>query len=291
MMELIRNWRADIVHTHGYRTDVVTGTAAARAGFATVSTVHGFTGGDLKNRIYEFLQIRAFRRLGAVVAVSVPLRDKLVGAGVPESRLHVIRNAWAPSAPGYTRQQARERLGLPQDAWIVGWVGRLSPEKGPDSFLDALAMGPWQASIVGEGSAGGALRQQARVLGLDDRIRWHGLVPAAGRLVGAFDLLVLSSRTEGTPIVLFEAMDAGVPIVATSVGGVPDVLGSDTALLVPPAHPRALANAIQAVFDDPAAALARAARAKARLEKEFAPEPWLEDYETLYRSLLPSARR
>ncbi|MDH5284682.1 MAG: glycosyltransferase, partial [Gemmatimonadota bacterium] len=118
-----------------------------------------------------------------------------------------------------------------------------------------------------------------------------GLVPGAGQLVGAFDLLVLSSRTEGTPIVLFEAMQAGVPIVATAVGGVPDVLGPDTALLVPPGQPALLASAIQSVARDPAAALARAAKAKARLESEFAPGPWLAGYEALYHSLLPSVRR
>jgi glycosyltransferase involved in cell wall biosynthesis len=291
VMELSRAWRADVVHTHGYRADVVTGMAASRAGVPTVSTVHGFTGGDVKNRLYELLQLRAFRRMDAVVAVSSPLRLKLIQAGVPERRVHQIRNAWAPSAPALGRHEARALLGLPESGPVIGWVGRLSPEKGPDIFLEALTRGPWRASVVGDGRVGGDLRRRAEVLGLSNRIRWHGLVPSAGRLVSAFDLLVLSSRTEGTPIVLFEAMEAGVPIVATSVGGVPDVLGTDEALLIPPGDPDRLAEAIQTVFDDRATAVARAARARARLAAEFAPGPWLDQYESLYRSLLPDSRR
>lgn len=291
VMELIRQWRPDVVHTHGYRADVVTGMAAARAGIPTVSTVHGFTGGDIKNRLYELLQLRAFRRMDAIVAVSSPLRQRLIRAGVPAPRVHLIRNAWAPSAPALGRHEARTLLGLPESEPVIGWVGRLSPEKGADLFLEALTRGPWRASIVGDGRAAGDLRRRAEVLGLSNRLRWHGLVPSAGRLVGAFDLLVLSSRTEGTPIVLFEAMEAGVPIVATSVGGVPDVLGPDEALLVPPDDPDRLAEAIRQVFEDPAAAAARASGARARLAAEFAPGPWLDQYELLYRSLLPDSRR
>jgi glycosyltransferase involved in cell wall biosynthesis len=290
-MKLIRDWRADVVHTHGYRADVVTGMAAARAGVPTVSTVHGFTGGDIKNRFYELLQLRAFRRMDAVIAVSSPLRQKLIQAGVAAPRVHRIRNAWAPPSPSLSRHEARAVLGLPDSDTIIGWVGRLSPEKGADLFLQALARGPWLASVIGDGRAGGELRRTAEVLGLADRVRWHGLVPSAGRLVSAFDLLVLSSRTEGTPIVLFEAMEAGVPIVASAVGGVPDVLGPDEALLVPPGDPDRLAEAMRAVFGDLAGAAARASRARARLATDFAAGPWLDQYESLYHSLLPDSRR
>ena len=291
VMDLICGWRADLVHTHGYRADVVTGLAAARAGVPTVSTVHGFTGGDIKNRFYELLQLRAFRRMDAVVAVSSPLRQRLIRAGVPEPRVRCIRNAWAPASALLGRHDARTILGLPGGEPVIGWVGRLSPEKGPDLFLEALSRVPWQASVMGDGRFGRSLRRLAEDLGISGRVRWHGLVPSAGRLVSAFDVLVLSSRTEGTPIVLFEAMEAGVPIVATAVGGVPDVLRPDEALLVPPGNPERLAEAMRRVFDDPAAAAARASRARARLAAEFAPGPWLDQYESLYRSLLPDSRR
>jgi glycosyltransferase involved in cell wall biosynthesis len=116
-------------------------------------------------------------------------------------------------------------------------------------------------------------------------ITWHGVVPDAGRLLRAFDVLVLSSRTEGTPMVVLEAMAAGVPIVATRVGGVPDVLSSADAMLVPPEDPAALAAAIRAVHDHPDAARSRADSARRRLDTEFALAPWLARYEAIYRQV------
>jgi glycosyltransferase involved in cell wall biosynthesis len=120
---------------------------------------------------------------------------------------------------------------------------------------------------------------------LADQVRWCGAVSDAAQLFKGFDVFVLSSRTEGTPIVLFEAMAAGTPIVATSVGGVPDVVSSREALLVPPDDPGALADAVRRVWADPVAAAARARRARERLETGFALAPWLASYDRIYRSL------
>jgi len=155
-------------------------------------------------------------------------------------------------------------------------------------LIDALRLVrdlPLGVSIVGEGSAGEqrSLLARARRCGVAQRIQWHGLVPDASRLYKAFDVFVLSSRTEGTPIVLLEAMAAGVPIVATRVGGVPDVLTSAEAVLVPSASPVALAAAIRAVYRDPAAAHARAQRARERLLADFTVPPWVRRYEAVYR--------
>src|SRR5438874_5046999 len=91
---LCRRIRPDVIHTHGYRPDVVDASVARRLGIPTVTTVHGFTGGGWKNRLYERLQRRAFRRFDAVVAVSEPLKAQLTRAGVPATSVHVIRNAW-----------------------------------------------------------------------------------------------------------------------------------------------------------------------------------------------------
>lgn len=287
--ELCRRLRPDVMHTHGYHVDVVDAGAARRAGVPTVTTVHGFTGGDWKNWIYERLQRRAFRRFDAVVAVSRPLARDLERTGVPAARVHIVPNAWpANDPPPLPREQARAQLAVPDGRFHLGWVGRLTPEKGADVLLAALARLtdlPVVASVVGDGRGRPALEQLAARLGLGDRVRWLGNVVEAARLFAAFDVFALSSRTEGTPIVLFEAMAACTPIVASAVGGVPDVVSPAEALLVTADDPAALAQAIRSVHADPAAAAHRARLANERLASDFAPGPWLERYERIYRSV------
>jgi glycosyltransferase involved in cell wall biosynthesis len=288
LAELCRRLRPSVVHTHGYRPDVLDAGVARRIGIPVVTTVHGFTGGDWKNRVYEWLQCRAFRRFDAVVAVSQPLKVRLARSGVSLERIHVVPNAWRMLAPPLDRATARRALGLDSDAFVVGWVGRLSHEKGADVLLDALGHLrdlPLVAAVVGDGAEQGALVARARRLGLEQRVRWLGAVPDAAARFSAFDLFALSSRTEGSPMVVFEAMAAGVPIVATSVGGVPEMLSAEEAAFVPPEQPGALASAIRAAYQAPAVAAARAGRARLRLCRDFGTEQWCERYDAVYRTV------
>lgn len=281
----------DVVHTHGYRPDVVDAAAAGRFGVPTVTTVHGFTGGGVKNRFFELLQRQAFRCFDGVVATSAPLADRLLRSGVSSSVLHTVPNAYSGEAL-LTSEEARGLIGVDPDVFHIGWVGRLSGEKGGDVFIDALALVtdlPYVASIIGDGRERNALMRRARSLGIASRLHWLGNVETAARLFPGFSMFVLSSRTEGTPIVLFEAMHAGVPVAATRVGGVPDVVSSSEAWLVEPESPAALAAAIRTVHGDPHAAARGAAAARRRLRVEFAIEPWLRKYEAIYASVL--ARR
>jgi glycosyltransferase involved in cell wall biosynthesis len=277
-----------IVHTHGHRPDVVDAPVARRLGIATVTTAHGFLGGGLRGRLYEHLQVRAFRKFDAVVAVSAPLRERLLASGVPGARLHLIRNAWSPGPEPRDRASARHELDVPREGALVGWIGRLSTEKGADVLLRALAaMGESdvRASIIGDGPDRRNLEQLALALGVAARVRFHGGVPDAGRMMRAFDVFVLSSRTEGTPIVLFEAMAAGVPVVATRVGGVPDVVSDQEALLVGSEDPVALGSAIAAALQEERQAAARADAARSVLHGRFAVGAWLDEYERLYASV------
>jgi glycosyltransferase involved in cell wall biosynthesis len=277
----------DVVHTHGYRADLLGGLAARRRGVPWVSTTHGFTGGDLKNRLYEWLQVRALRRADAVIAVSDPIRNRLRDAGIAVDRIHLLPNAWTPK-PLVPRAEARRRLGIDDGPPVIGWVGRLTAEKGPDLFLEALALLPdrrWRASIIGDGRERTALEARARRLGIADRLHWHGIVPEAAGLYPAFDAWVLSSRTEGTPIALFEAMAARVPAVVTAVGGVPAVVSGAEAILVPSERPELLAEAIGRVLADAASATSRVEAAYRRLVEEFATPGWLAAHVALYESV------
>jgi glycosyltransferase involved in cell wall biosynthesis len=285
---LCRDHNVTVVHTHGYRSDIVGGHAGHKSGLPIVTTVHGFTGGGLKNRTYEQLQRFVFRKFDAVVAVSRLQADQLRASGVPAQRLHIVPNALAAHSSPLGRDDARRALGLPSDGLLAGWVGRVSREKGIDVFIDVLAS-------IGDPTIGGVIlgdgperaTESARAESLaPGRFRWLGAVPDAARYFAAFDLFVLSSRTEGLPMVLLEAMAAGTPVVATSVGGIPDLISSAEGLLVPPEHPEALAGAILTTVLDRDAAAARARAARERQRAQFDVASWSARYEEIYRDLI-----
>jgi len=275
------------VHTHGYRADLIGGAAALALHVPRVSTVHGFVGGSLRNRVNERVQLIALRYMDAVLAVSRPLADRLGKAGVAADKIHFVPNGFAPVAASSTRAAARQQLGLDGSTPVIGWVGRLSREKGADVMLDAIAAceTPWRLSMIGDGPEREALRQRAASLGITDRVVWHGSVSNAGALFSAFDAFVLSSRTEGTPIALFEAMHANVPIVTTRVGGVPDVVGTHEAILIPSEQPAMIARALDSILTDPSSAKQRSTRASQRLVRDFGPEMWLAKVERIYRAI------
>jgi glycosyltransferase involved in cell wall biosynthesis len=289
--ELCRAVRPDVVHTHGYRPDVLDAPIARRLGVPVITTMHGFVGGGWKDHTFEWLQCRAARRFDAVVAVSGPLADRLAGTGVARERLHVVANAWRERAPLFSRADARRTLGLPAEGFRIGWIGRLSHEKGPDILVDALpALGDLTpaVSILGHGPGRTVLEARARSLGIG-AIRWHGAVADARRCLRAFDVIVLSSRTEGSPMVLLEAMAAEVPVVTTRVGGIPDMISEREALMVPPDDPASLAEALRAVHDFAGPAYERARLAYARLARDFSYHRWIARYESIYAALAAPA--
>lgn len=276
------------MHTHGYRSDIVGGHAGHESGLPIVTTVHGFTGGGWKNRTYERLQRFAFRRFDAVVVVSRPQAEQLRAGGVPPRRIHIVPNALAAHPAPLGRAEARSALGLPAEGLIAGWVGRLSKEKGIDVFIDAFASMTdrvIQAAVMGDGPERATEAARAEKLA-PSRLIWLGAVPEASRYFAAFDLFVMSSRTEGLPMVMLEAMAAGIPIVATSVGGIPDLISPAEGMLVAAEDPGALADAMRATLDDRAAAASRARAAQLRQKTEFDVAPWSARYESIYRDLI-----
>jgi glycosyltransferase involved in cell wall biosynthesis len=290
---LVARLQPGVVHTHGYRADVIGGAVARAHRVPTVSTVHGFTGGGRRNRLYERVQSLALKRADAVIAVSAPLVQRLADDGVPRHKIHCIPNGFAPLIETATRAVARRRLGITTDALVAGWVGRLSREKGADVMLDALAESDprWQLSVIGDGDEFDRLGQKAATLGISNRVSWHGAIANAGSLLAAFDAFVLSSRTEGTPITLLEAMNAGVPIIATRVGGVPDVVSESHARLVPPEQPGMIALALSEIEREPSSATDRTLRARDRLLRSFSSVTWLASVDAVYEAAVGSRAR
>jgi len=286
--ELCRLHRPDVVHTHGYRPDVVDGVVARSHQIPVVSTCHGFIESVWRGRAQQWLQRRALRRFDAVIAVSHAIRLRLLEAGVEPARVHLLPNAGTTANGAMSREEARRQLELPSLP-VIGWVGRLSAEKGPDVALEAFArLDHPEARLLflGSGRDEARLRTRAAELGVSGRVIWRGALPNAGRLFRAFDAFLLSSRTEGTPIALLEAMGAGVPIVATRVGGVPDVIDVTSAHLVECGDVNGIAAALSEILDNPAASFEKAQNASKRLAERFPVEPWLSAYESIYRSVV-----
>ena len=285
--ELIDRLRPDVLHTHGFRSDVVDSGVGRRRGLATVTTAHGFIGGTARGRLYERLQVRAARRMHGVVAVSDRVADRLRKGGVASERLYVVPNAIA-GVRLLPREVAREALGVREGSFVVGWVGRVSKEKGGDVFVDAIGAAPTSLSgvMIGDGPERAAVEERARALGLGRRFSCVGALADAGRYLSAFDAFALTSRTEGTPMALLEAMCSGVPVVATAVGGVPAVLEGGFGLLVPPERPREIAEALERLRLDRALRAELSEGAKWRVETGFGVDRWIDAHARVYAAAL-----
>ncbi len=281
---LVRAHGISLLQAHGYHGNIVGWLARRAAGVPVIGTAHGYLDRDVKERLYGRLDRWVMRRLDAAIAVSSGLERILLEHGHRRDRLAMIRNGM-PAAPRlHERPQARAELGIRGDGPVVGWIGRLSIEKGADLFVDAIeATAP---SVTGVLIGDGAERERlAARIGTSSRVVLAGQRPDAARLLSAFDLLAISSRTEGTPMVVLEAIGAGVPIVSFRVGGIPDVIDEASGWLVPALDAAALARALDEAIAVPDEARQRAARALARVTAELGIEAWLARVWALYEQV------
>jgi glycosyltransferase involved in cell wall biosynthesis len=292
---LVRRVRPDVVVGHDYRSDLTLLAAVRGLGVPRAAVVHGYTAEDRKVRLFEALDRRALRRAAAVVAVSAATRDALEAAGVPPARLHVAENGVDADAVAREAADARARVraewGVAPGERVVLSLGRASPEKGHAFLVDAFARVPSPGArlvLVGDGPCLPALRAAA---GTDARVRFEGWRPDPWACLGAADLVVLPSLREGLPLALLEAMAAGVPVVATRVGGVPHALGGGAlGTLVAPGDAAALARALDAALRDPGAGRERADRAAAHVRARCGLDRQARALEAVYRAAAAEAR-
>jgi glycosyltransferase involved in cell wall biosynthesis len=265
---LLSGGTPDVVHAHGLRAGALAvlalGRIRVRRRPRLVVTVHNAppAGGGVPALIYRLLERLVARRADMVLCVSSDLEDRMRAAGARRIGHAVVP---APQAPTATTAAIPADLADSQGRPIVLAVGRLAAQKGFDTLLEAATswrdMDPEPLLVIaGDGPLAASLSAEAASLGIAPRFLGHrGDVPA---LLAAAAVFVLPSRWEGQPLILQEALRAGAPIVATNAGGIPDLTGDDAALLVPPADPKRLADAVREVLTDQA--LATRLRAKAR---------------------------
>lgn len=277
-----------VVHTHNPQPLIYGAPAARLAGATIVHTKHG-ANPDLGRR--RFVRRLAGHLCDAYVAVSAETAEVARRLReCPASRLSVIENgidverfAYDPAA----RAAVRRELGIPEDAWVIGSVGRLAPEKNHALLLravDRLLDERRHLVIVGDGPLAGELRDRAAASSLPGSVHLVGARSDVPRLLSAFDVLAISSSTEGLPLVLPEAMAASLPVVSTAVGGIPGVVRHGrTGLLAPPNDADRLGSALALFCHDRVRAREMGNAGRLLAERRYSRARMADAYLELYR--------
>jgi glycosyltransferase involved in cell wall biosynthesis len=307
LADLIRRERPDILHTHTAKAGAIGRLAALLAGDAAPPiVVHTFHGHVLRgyfdpvrSTFFRLLERWLARRTTALVAVSPEVRDDLVALGVaPREKFTVVRlgielderiGATGGAADG---AETRRLLGIPADRFVVGWIGRMTGVKRTDDVLltvrrlrergvDAVLC------MVGDGPDRDAAEQRAHELGIVRDSLFLGYQDQVAPYYAAFDALILPSANEGTPVSAIEALAGSRPVVATRVGGVPDVVrdGID-GFLVEPGDVDAMADRLARLAADPELRRRMGEAGRASVHERYSVERLLDDVDRLYRTLL-----
>jgi glycosyltransferase involved in cell wall biosynthesis len=273
LVRLIRRGRYDVLHAHLNRAALWGGLAGRLTGVPVVATVHG-----MNRPIY-------YRLAHRILAVSRAVADHVASAApVLARRIEVVPDPVEDVIPDPARAAAlRSRLAGGAGARLLLVAGKLHPNKGQRLALQVLAaLGPGHRLILaGEGPDRPVLERMARALSIAGQVELVGHRRDIADVMGAVDLVLIPSESEAFSLVAAEALLAGVPVVASATGGLPEVVGPD-GVLVAHRSPRAWAAACRAVLDDLAAARARAARARARLLADHDPARHVERVREVY---------
>jgi glycosyltransferase involved in cell wall biosynthesis len=301
LVRLMREFRPHVVHTHTAKAGALGRLAAWLCRVpVVVHTYHGHVFDAYFSPAMTRLVVAAERVLGwrtsALVTVTERVRRDVLARGIGQpDRVVVVPLgldlATMAAAPA-RRGELRRELGLGETTPLVGIVARLVPIKAHETFLEAArAIAPVRPDatflVVGDGERRAALETLARELGLGARVRFLGWRADLDRLYADLDVVVLTSKNEGSPVALIEAMAAGRPVVSTRAGGVEDVVtDGETGLLVPVGDAGAVARAVLHLLEDPHDAARLGAAARAAVVPRFSSGRLVDDIDALYRRLL-----
>jgi glycosyltransferase involved in cell wall biosynthesis len=308
IVRVLRRVRPQILHTHTAKAGTLGRVASLLAGSARPPIViHTFHGHVLRGyfspavtTVYRTLERVLARFTTRLVAVSPETRDELVALGVsPAERFSVIRlgldlEQRVASAPG-AAHALRDRLGIAADVFVIGWVGRMTAIKNVPDVLAAFAELRERGveatlCLVGDGPERASVEQRAHELGIEDHVVFAGYEHELGAYYELFDVLVLTSANEGTPVVAIEALAKGTPVVATAVGGVGDVVSDGVdGVLVTVGDVVAIATALERLAHDPELGRRMGAVGAKRAGDRYRVERLVDDIDALYRELLTDA--
>ncbi len=249
----------DLIQTHNVKSHLLVRAAGLHKRYPWVAFHHGYTSTDRKMELYNRLDRWSLPHARRVVTVCKPFGSELAAHGVSAAKIEIVHNSVrTPSAvENHMLAEWRQRLSIEKREALLLTIGRLSREKGHLDLLHAVARlrqmseGSFKLVIAGDGPERSGLLERIRALGLGQTVALAGYVADVAPLYALATIVVVPSHSEGSPNVVLEATVRGVPIVATSVGGVPEILtDNENGLLVPARDPTAMANAIGRLLTD-----------------------------------------
>jgi glycosyltransferase involved in cell wall biosynthesis len=289
---ILKKGSFDLIHTHGYFADIVGIPAARMLQIPNISTCHGFISNNWKYKLYNKLDCLTLRFSNKIIAVSDEIRNDLIKKGIKESSIEIIRNAvrvnYDHDLIDHNRQKKRQLFNLYDGELVVGYAGRLSAEKGIEYLIRAASMlinmeVPIKVLILGEGPQRSELEDLVEKMNIRDKVTFAGFQEHIEGWLPALDIFVLPSLTEGTPMSLLEAMACGLPVVASAVGGIPQVIESGkNGMLVSPAKPEEIKNAIQQLYKNKDMRLAVSEAARETIRLNYNVEDWTSKIEAEY---------
>jgi len=289
--DIIRSEQIQLVHSHGYKSNLYGYMASRGMEVPRVATCHLWTRQTAAIRIYEFIDAMLLRRFDAVVAVSGVIAQDLRGMGISEGKISTIDNG-IDLAPFASAQPALAQEIAKGDRLLIGTAGRMVAQKGMDYFLRAarevLNEAPQTMfAIVGDGPDRQKLEGLAQELKISEQVIFTGSRTDMPQVYASFDVFVLASIDEGMPMAILEALASSRAVVATQVGAVPKlIVAGQTGMLVPATDVRALADAILVLVRNPDLRARLGRGGSALVQKQFSSRVMSEQYLRLYEGLL-----
>lgn len=292
LVRILREEKVNLICSHGYKPNMIGRLAAWQCGVAAVAVSRGWTAESTRIRLYEKLDKIFLRLSDHVVAVSHGQREKILALGVKREKVSVIHNAInLDEIPTAGPRLLREQLGLPADALIVASAGRLSPEKNYGAMVQAAAdvvthNGQAYFVVFGEGFLRPELEQAIAAAGLTGRFLLPGFRTDLQAVLHEIDIFMLPSFTEGLPNVVLEAFAVGKPVVATRVGGTPEVVQDGVSgFLTTPDQANLMAQHLLQLLNNPSLRQTMGNAGHNHVREHFSFESQTEEYMKLYESL------
>ncbi len=299
---LLLRGKVDLLCTHGYKSTVMGWWAGKKARIPVVAFSHGYTAENMKVAFYEWLERLILRTLDGIIFVSEGQKKRLESFGIVGKKSWIIHNATSivdlrdRGMDKAGRKAVREELNIPDSATMVVSAGRLSPEKGHRFLLEAIRMLHEHKSnphfvFCGNGPCQEELKKQSKELGIARLCHFVGFRRDIEKIYQAMDLMVLPSLTEGLPTVILEAFAFSKPVVATAVGGIPELVEDDiNGILVYPERSDLLAEAIKKCLVSPEKRQRMGEAGYQKVRKEFTFESQKNKFEAVYDEMLKAER-